>query len=86
MCGSITVKPLCTANIIYVNKNKAVRRVLSIIIIVIIITVIIIIFIQTRYCYVTLAGLKLMILLSQPPGYWDYRHALPCLANYSLYD
>jgi hypothetical protein len=34
----------------------------------------------TMYHYVPHTGLILMILLPQPPRFWDYRHVLPCLA------
>jgi hypothetical protein len=30
--------------------------------------------------YVAQAGFQFMILLLQPPKYWDYRYAQPCLA------
>jgi hypothetical protein len=32
---------------------------------------------ETGSCYVAQAGLKLVVLLLQPPECWDYRRALP---------
>jgi hypothetical protein len=39
---------------------------------------------ETRSCYLALAGLELMILLPQPPDCWGYRHAPPCLATFFI--
>jgi hypothetical protein len=36
---------------------------------------------KTESCYVTQAGLKLVILLPPPPKCWDCRHGLPYLAR-----
>jgi hypothetical protein len=42
----------------------------------------VLIFFETRSCYVAKAGLKLMILLPQPPVDWDYRHVPPHSASH----
>jgi hypothetical protein len=36
---------------------------------------------ETRTCYIAQAGLELVILLPQPPEYWDYGDAPPCPAK-----
>jgi hypothetical protein len=37
---------------------------------------------MTKSFYVALVVLKLLILVPQPPEYWDYRHACaPCLTG-----
>jgi hypothetical protein len=41
-------------------------------------------FLRHGLVLVAQAGLKLTILLPQPPEYWDYRCMPPCLAAYGL--
>jgi hypothetical protein len=43
-------------------------------------------FFQTESRYEPQAGLRLMIFLSQPPQYWNYRHAPQCLAPQICFD
>lgn len=38
-------------------------------------------FFETESCCIAPAGLKLAILLLQPPKGWDYRHESPCLVG-----